>query len=69
MIKHPGMFGIKRKARVDVRWRGLDKDNENKIGQCNPCQVLGCKGIEYKLTPCQNTGKVWTRSRVNFSNN
>ena len=35
---HPGIWAMRALSRFYVWWPGIDKDVENHVKQCNPCQ-------------------------------
>ena len=40
-IGHPGMLKMKLRAQQSMYWLGINKDIENHVMSCDPCQVNG----------------------------
>ena len=64
---HLGIVKTKALARSYIWWPGLDKDIENLIKNCLPCQKLQPSPEKGNLIPWTPSDSVWSRIHIDFA--
>lgn len=64
---HLGIVKTKALARSYIWWPGLDKDIENLIKNCLPCQKLQSSPEKSSLIPWVPNDSVWSRIHIDFA--
>ena len=64
---HPGVVKIKSLARTHVWWPGIDKQIENKVRSCLPCQCSRNKPPTVLLHPWNWPTRPWQRIHVDYA--
>ena len=64
---HPGVVRMKMLARQYVWWPGIDKDVENSVKSCIPCQESRKSPPQAPLHPWEWPEKPWVRIHVDYA--
>ena len=66
-LGHPGICKMKSLARMYVWWPGLDKDIEQSVRLCNPCQLVQASPPPVPISPWRWPSRPWVRLHLDFA--
>ena len=66
-VAHPGIERMKSSARSYLWWPGVDADIEQKVKQCNQCQINQRKLPVMPLHPWEWLGKPWSQIHLDYA--
>ena len=58
-IGHPGMLKMKLRVQQSMYWLGINKDIENHVMSCDPCQVNGRSQQKELIIPFEVPNRPW----------
>ena len=64
---HPGIWAMRALSRFYVWWRGIDKDVQNHVKQCNPCQQNRPREPETLLYSWCAPAEPWARIHIDYA--
>ena len=64
---HPGITKMKQLARSIVWWPGIDRDLEQKVRQCDRCELMQRSPVHAPLHPWEWPTCPWTRLHVDYA--
>ena len=65
-IGHPGMLKMKLRAQQSMYWLGINKDIENHVMSCDPCQVNGRSQQKEPIIPFEVPNRPWQRVGIDL---
>ena len=65
-IGHPGMLKMKLRAQQSMYWLGINKDIENHVMSCDPCQVNGRSQQKEPIIPFEVPNRPWQRIGIDL---
>ena len=65
-IGHPGMLKMKLRAQQSIYWLGINKDIENHVMSCDPCQVNGRSQQKEPIIPFEVPNRPWQRVGIDL---
>ena len=65
-IRHPGMLKMKLRVQQSMYWLGINKDIENHVMSCDPCQVNGRSQQKEPITPFEVPNRPWKRVGIDL---
>ena len=65
-IGHPGMLKMKLRVQQSMYWLGINKDIENHVMSCDPCQVNGRSQQKELIIPFEVPNRPWQIVGINL---
>ena len=65
-IDHPGMLKMKLRVQQSMYWLGINKDIENHVMSCDPCQVNGRSQQKEPIMPFEVPNRPWQRVGIDL---
>ena len=63
---HPGIVKVKLRAQTSIYWLGLNKEIENHIMCCEPCEVLSRSQQKEPVIPIEIPSRPWQKLGVDL---
>ena len=63
---HPGIIKMKLRAQTSMYWLGLNKEIENHVMHCEPCQVISRSQQKEPAIPMETPSRPWQKLGVNL---